>query len=360
VIYWSSSAPAYAKVIKNFHDNPEAFKLAFAKAWFKLTHRDMGPRARYLGPDVPAEALLWQDPVPAAEGKPVDAADIDGLKGKIRAPGLPDAELVKTAWASAASFRGTDKRGGANGARIRLAPEKDWAVNDPADLAKVLKALTKIQSDFNAGGKKVSLADLIVLGGSVGIEDAAKKAGHDVKVPFAPGRTDATAEQTDAASLAVLEPTADGFRNYFGKDNEKSPAELLVDRAGKLELTVPEMTVLVGGMRALDANEGHSQLGVLTAHPGTLTNDFFVNLLDMSTEWSKSAKGDGVYEGHDRKSGKVKWTASPVDLIFGSSSELRAVAEVYASDDASEKFVHDFVAAWVKVMNLDRFDLKQS
>jgi len=352
--------PAYAKVIKTFHDNPEAFKLAFAKAWFKLTHRDMGPRARYLGPDVPAEALLWQDPVPAADDKPVDAADIDGLKAKIKAAGLSDAELVKTAWASAASFRGTDKRGGANGARVRLAPEKDWAVNDPADLAKALKALTKIQSDFNTGGKKVSLADLIVLGGSVGIEDAAKKAGQDIKVPFAPGRTDATAEQTDAASFAVLEPTADGFRNYFGKDNEKSPAELLVDRAGKLDLTVPEMTVLVGGMRALDANEGHSQLGVLTAHPGTLSNDFFVNLLDMSTEWSKSAKGDGVYEGHDRKTGKVKWTASPVDLIFGSSSELRAVAEVYASDDASAKFVHDFVAAWVKVMNLDRFDLKQS
>jgi catalase-peroxidase len=355
--------PAYSQVIKRFHDNPEEFKLAFAKAWFKLTHRDMGPRARYLGNAVPAEALIWQDPVPAADYKPVDDTDIAGLKVKIRASGLSDAELVRTAWASAASFRGTDKRGGANGARIRLAPEKDWAVNDPAELAKVLKALTKIQDEFDgkrSDGKKISLADLIVLGGDTAVEDAAKKAGYDVKVPFAPGRTDATQDQTDVASFAVLEPTADGFRNYFGPGNEKSPAELLVDRAGKLELTVPEMTVLVGGLRSLDANEGHSQLGVFTSRPGTLSNDFFVNLLDMSTEWSKSAKGDGVYEGHDRKTGKVKWTASPVDLIFGSSSELRAVAEVYASDDASEKFVHDFVNAWTKVMNLDRFDLKQS
>lgn len=354
--------PAYSKIAKRFHENPEAFKLAFAKAWFKLTHRDMGPRSRYLGAEVPNEALIWQDPVPAVDFKLVDDADIAALKSKIKDSGLSDSELVKTAWASAASFRGTDKRGGANGGRIRLAPQKDWPANDPAELAKVLKTLAGIQDDFNKGhadGKKVSLADLIVLAGSAAIENAAKKAGYDIKVPFSPGRTDATQEQTDANSFAVLEPSADGFRNYFGKDNTKSPAELLVDRAGMLTLTVPEMTVLVGGMRVLDANQGHSRLGVLTNQPGALNNDFYVNLLDMATEWKKSAES-GVYQGHDRKTGAVKWTASPVDLVFGSNSELRAVAEVYASDDAKEKFIQDFVSAWVKVMNLDRYDLKHS
>jgi len=293
----------------------------------------------------------------------IDQTDVTALKAKILASGLAEPELVRTAWASAASFRGTDKRGGANGARIRLAPEKDWAVNDPEELAKVLKKLQAIQSDFNKGrsdGKKVSLADLIVLGGTAAVEDAVKKTGYDVPVPFAPGRTDATVEQTDVVSFAVLEPTADGFRNYYGKGNEKPPADLLIDRAGKLDLTVPEMTVLIGGLRALDANEGHSKLGVFTDRPGSLSNDFFVNLLDMSTEWVKSPKADGVYEGHDRKSGKLKWTASPIDLLFGSNSELRAVSEVYASDDAKEKLVRDFVAAWTKVMTLDQFDLKRS
>ncbi len=355
--------PAYSKIAKRFHDNPEEFKLAFAKAWFKLTHRDMGPRARYLGPDVPKEDLIWQDPLPTADYKLIDEADAGDLKAKILATGIPQSELVKTAWAAAASFRDTDKRGGVNGARIRLEPEKDWAINDPATLAITLKALEGIQGAFNgqhADGKKVSLADVIVLAGDAGVETAAKKGGYDVKVPFSPGRTDAAQEQTDVNSFAVLEPNADGFRNYFGKGNERAPADLLVDRASMLALTVPEMTVLVGGMRALDANEGHSPLGVLTAQPGTLSNDFFVNLLDMSTEWKKSADSDGVYEGHDRKTGAVKWTATSVDLIFGSSSELRAVAEAYASDDAKEKFVHDFVDAWTKVMNLDRFDAKRS
>ncbi|MCW2285097.1 catalase-peroxidase [Rhodoblastus acidophilus] len=355
--------PEYSKIIKRFHDDPEQFKLAFAKAWFKLTHRDMGPKSRYFGPDVPKEDLIWQDPLPKADTKPIDAADVATLKASLLSSGLSDAELVRTAWAAAATFRGTDKRGGANGARIRLAPQNAWAVNDPEELARALAKLEAIQSAFNAGrsdGKKVSLADVIVLGGSAAVEDAAKKAGYDVKAPFTPGRTDATAEQTDAASFAVLEPTADGFRNYYGKGNDKSPGELLIDRAGKLDLTVPEMTVLIGGLRALDANEGHSKLGVLTAQPGKLSNDFFVNLLDMSTQWVKSAKDEGVYEGLDRKSGKVKWTASPVDLLFGSNSELRAVAEVYASDDAKEKFVRDFVAAWTKVMNLDRFDLQRN
>jgi catalase-peroxidase len=355
--------PSYSKIAKRFHDDPEQFKLAFAKAWFKLTHRDMGPRARYLGPDVPKEDLIWQDPVPVADYKPIDQADIAALKTKILASGLSEPELIRTAWASAASFRGTDKRGGANGARIRLAPEKSWAVNDPDELAKVLKTLEAVKTDFNKGrsdGKKVSLADLIVLGGTAAVEDAVKKTGYTVTVPFAPGRTDATAEQTDVTSFAVLEPTADGFRNYYGKGNEKSPAELLVDRAGKLDLTVPEMTVLIGGLRVLDANEGHSRLGVFTDHPGGLSNDYFVNLLDMSTEWVKSPKTEGVYEGHDRTSGTLKWTASPVDLLFGSNSELRAVAEVYAADDAKEKLVRDFVAAWTKVMSLDRFDLKRS
>ena len=354
--------PSYSKIAKRFHDNPEEFKLAFAKAWFKLTHRDMGPRARYLGSEVPKEALLWQDPVPAADYKMIDEADISQLKAKILTSGVLEPELVRTAWASAASFRGTDKRGGANGARIRLAPENNWAVNDPAELTKVLKVLEGIQTQFNKNrtdGKNVSLADLIVLGGNAAVEDAAKKAGVDVKVPFSPGRTDASQEQTDVHSFAVLEPTADGFRNYFGKGNERSPAEMLVDRATFLTLTVPEMTVLVGGLRELDANEGHTKLGVFTNRPGTLSTDFFVNLLDMSTVWSKSSTSDGVYEGHDRKTGKLEWTATPVDLIFGSNSELRAVAEVYASDDAKEKFVYDFVNAWTKVMDLDRFDLKR-
>jgi catalase-peroxidase len=353
--------PIYAPIAKRFKENPEEFKLAFAKAWFKLTHRDMGPISRYLGPEVPKEALLWQDPIPTVDYKLIDETDIVALKSKILASGLSEPQLVRTAWASAATFRGSDKRGGANGARIQLAPEKSWAVNDPEELSKVLKSLQTIQTDFNnqhTDGKKVSLADLIVLGGNGAVEDAAKKAGYDVKVPFAPGRTDASQEQTDVTSFAVLEPTFDGFRNYFGKGNQKSPPELLVERAALLTLTVPEMTVLVGGMRALDANEGHSQLGILTNRPGTLSNDFFVNLLDMSTKWSKSSKSDGVYEGHDRKTDKLKWTTSPVDLIFGSSSELRAVAEVYAADDGQEKFVHDFINAWTKVMNLDRYDLK--
>jgi catalase-peroxidase len=355
--------PAYSEVVKRFRDNPESFKLAFAKAWFKLTHRDMGPRSRYLGADVPKEALTWQDPIPAVDYKLVNGSDIASLKTEILASGLSESELVETAWASAASFRGTDKRGGGNGARIRLAPEKDWAVNDPAELAKVLKTLEGIQNKFNQGrsdGKKVSLADLIVLGGNAAVEAAAKRAGYVVNVPFSPGRTDASQEQTDAKSFAVLEPTADGFRNYFSTSNERSPAELLVERANMLTLTVPEMTVLVGGMRALDANQEHSQLGVFTKNPGTLSNDFFINLLDMSTEWTKSAKSDGVYEGHNRQTGQVKWMASPVDLIFGSNSELRAVAEVYASDDAKQKFVQDFIQAWTKVMNLDRFDLQRS
>ena len=355
--------PSYSKIAKRFHDNPEDFKLAFAKAWFKLTHRDMGPRARYLGPDVPKEDLIWQDPLPIADYKMIDETDVAGLKAKILASGVPQSELVKTAWAAAASFRDTDKRGGVNGARIRLEPEKDWAANDPAALASVVKTLEGIQTAFNSkngDGKKVSLADLIVLGGNAAVEAAAKKGGYDVKVSFSPGRTDAAQEQTDVQSFAVLEPSADGFRNYFGKGNERPPADLLVDRANLLALTVPEMTALVGGMRALDANEGHTPLGVLTTQPGTLSNDFFVNLLDMSTEWKKSSGSDGVYEGHDRKTGAVKWTATPVDLIFGSSSELRAVAEAYASDDAKEKFVHDFVDAWTKVMNLDRFDAKHS
>ncbi len=352
--------PEYAPIVKRFRDNPEEFKLAFAKAWYKLTHRDMGPLSRYLGPEVPKEALLWQDPVPAVNYKLIDASDATALKAKILSSGISSSDLVKTAWASAATFRGTDKRGGANGARIRLAPQKDWAVNDPDSLARVLKALEGVQNEFNShasDGKKVSIADLIVLGGNAAVEEAAKKAGSNVTVPFFPGRTDATQEQTDVTSFAVLEPTFDGFRNYYGKGNERSPAELLVERADLLRLTIPEMTVLVGGMRALDANEGHSQLGVFTNRPGTLSNDFFVNLLDMSTKWSKAA-ANGVYEGHDRKTDKLKWTASPVDLIFGSSSELRAVAEVYASDDSQDKFVRDFVNAWTKVMNSDRYDLK--
>jgi catalase-peroxidase len=351
--------PSYRKIAKRFHENPKEFEVAFAKAWFKLTHRDMGPRARYLGAEVPEEQLLWQDPVPAVDHALIGAEDITELKSKILASGLTVAELVRTAWASASTYRGTDMRGGANGARVRLAPQKDWQANDPDDLAKVLKRLEKIQQDFNTAqsdGKKVSLADLVVLGGSAAIEQAAKKAGHNVQVPFSPGRTDASQEQTDVDSFAVLEPTADGFRNYFGDGNRRSPAEMLVDRASLLTLSVPEMTVLVGGMRALNANAGQSEHGVFTDRPGTLSNDFFVNLLDMSTKWTKSSLSEGVYEGRDRGTGKFKWTATPVDLVFGSNSELRAVAEIYAADDSREKFVRDFVEAWIKVMSLDRFD----
>ncbi|MFT6491369.1 MAG: catalase-peroxidase [Porticoccus sp.] len=349
--------PEYRKIAQRFLKNPEEFELAFAKAWFKLIHRDMGPRARYVGSEVPEDTMLWQDPIPAVDHPLIDSKDITKLKSDILESGLTTSELVRTAWASAATFRGTDMRGGANGSRIRLAPQNKWDVNNPTELDKVLKRLEKIQKDFNgsqSGGKKVSLADLIVLGGAAAIEQAAKNAGQDVEVPFKPGRTDATQAQTDVDSFAVLEPTADGFRNYFGKGHSRSPADMLVDRASLLTLTVPEMTVLVGGMRALDANTGKSKHGVFTDRPGTLSNDFFVNLLDMSTKWSK-AKTDGIYEGSDRKTGKLKWTATPVDLVFGSNSELRAIAEVYAANDAKEKFVNDFVDAWHKVMTLDRF-----
>jgi catalase-peroxidase len=352
--------PSYQKIAKRFQENPEEFELAFAKAWFKLTHRDMGPRARYVGAMVPAEVLLWQDPVPAVDHVLIDAKDIAELKSKILASGLTVPELVGTAWASASTFRGTDMRGGANGARIRLAPQNNWAVNNPDELAKVLKRLQGLQEDFNraqTGGKKVSLADLIVLGGAAAIEQAAKKAGYDVKVPFTPGRTDASQEQTDVTSFAVLEPTADGFRNYFGDGNRRSPAEMLVDRANLLTLTVPEMTVLVGGLRALNVTSGQTGYGVFTDRPGTLSNDFFVNLLDMSTKWTKSSASAGVYEGRNRATGELRWTATPVDLIFGSNSELRAVAEFYAADDGGEEFVNDFVDAWTKVMTLDRFDV---
>ncbi|MES9851097.1 MAG: peroxidase family protein [Candidatus Thiodiazotropha sp. L084R] len=351
--------PEYKMIAQRFLDNPKEFDLAYAKAWFKLTHRDMGPRARYLGADVPAEAMLWQDPVPEADYETIDSKDIKSLKGKILESNLSVSELVRTAWSSAASFRGTDMRGGANGARIRLAPQKDWAANSPTELAKVLSKLEAIQQQFNAssGSKKVSLADLIVLGGTAAVEKAVKNAGYEVTVPFKPGRTDASQAQTDASSFTVLEPAADGFRNYFNENNTRSPTEMLVDRANNLTLTVPEMTVLIGGMRVLNANTNGSSHGVFTNTPGTLSNDFFVNLLDMSTEWKKSSQVKGLYEGVDRKTGKMKWTATPVDLGFGSSAELRAVSEVYASDDASEKFVSDFVAAWIKVMTLDRFDI---
>ena len=352
--------PSYQEIAKRFQEDPKEFELAFAKAWFKLTHRDMGPRARYLGAEVPAEVLIWQDPIPAVDYDLIDAEDIAQLKSEILASGLTVPELVRTAWASASTFRGTDMRGGANGARIRLAPQKDWAVNNPAELTKVLKGLEGIQNDFNSaqsGGKQVSLADLIVLGGDAAIEQAAKNAGVAVQVPFMPGRSDASQEQTDVMSFGVLEPSADGFRNYFGSGNYRSPAELLVDRANRLTLTVPEMTVLIGGMRALDANAGQSAAGVFTDQPGTLSNDFFVNLLDMSTKWSKSSTAEGDYEGRDRGTGELKWTATPVDLVIGSQAELRAVAEVYAESGAQERFVLDFVDAWTKVMNLDRFDL---
>ena len=353
--------PSYSVIAKRFHDNPEEFKIAFAKAWFKLTHRDMGPRSRYLGTEVPREDLIWQDPTPHVDHRRVDSKDIAALKAELLASGLTIPELIRTSWASASTFRRTDKRGGANGARIRLAPQKDWVVNNPRELAKVLERLERIQKKFNgaaSGGKQISLADLIVLGGGAAVEQAAKSAGVDVQVPFTPGRVDAAQEQTDVKSFAVLEPTADGFRNYFGSDQRRSPAEILVDRASLLTLTVPEMTVLVGGMRALNANADQSAYGVLTDRPGELTNDFFVNLLDMSTKWSKSSVSEGVYEGHDRKTGNLKWKATPVDLIFGSNSELRAVAEVYASSDGEEKFVRDFAKAWSKVMMLDRFDIR--
>jgi len=352
--------PVYEKISRRFYENPDQFADAFARAWFKLTHRDMGPLSRYLGPLVPKEQLLWQDPIPAVDHKLIDGEDIAALKAKILASGLSISQLVTTAWASAATFRGSDKRGGANGARIRLAPQKDWEVNQPAELGKILQTLAAIQKDFNAAqssGKKVSLADLIVLGGCAAVEAAAKKAGHDVKVPFSPGRMDALQEQTDVHSFAVLEPTVDGFRNYLRKGLEGSAAELLVDKAQLMTLTAPEMTVLVGGMRALNANFGQSQHGVFTKRPETLTNDFFVNLLDMSTKWQKSATSEGVLEGRDRGTGKLKWTGSIVDLVFGSNSQLRALAEVYACSDSQQAFVRDFVAAWNKVMNLDRYDL---
>jgi catalase-peroxidase len=351
--------PIYAPISKRFHQNPAEFAEAFAKAWYKLTHRDMGPVSRLLGPLVPPPQL-WQDPVPKVDHELIGMQDIAQLKAKILASGLSISQLVTTAWASASTFRGTDKRGGANGARLRLAPQKNWEVNQPAELAKVLPTLEKIQKDFNgsqSGKKKVSLADVIVLGGCAAVEAAAKKAGHDVQVPFSPGRTDASQEMTDVDSFAVLEPTADGFRNYLRKGDNRPAAELLVDRAHLLTLTAPEMTVLVGGMRVLNANFGQSELGVFTKRPGSLTNDFFVNLLDMSTEWRKSSKGEHVYEGCDRRTGAVKWTGAAVDLVFGSNSQLRAIAEAYACDDSHQAFVRDFVAAWGKVMNFDRFDL---
>jgi catalase-peroxidase len=357
--------PEFGKISRRFLDDPQAFADAFARAWFKLTHRDMGPRARYLGPEVPKEELIWQDPIPAVDHKLIGDKEIVDLKAKILASKLSVAQLVTTAWASASTFRGSDKRGGANGARIRLAPQKDWEVNQPAQLAKVLKTLEGIQADFNkkasvgkGGGKKVSLADLIVLAGCAGVEQAAKKAGVAVKVPFAPGRMDASQAQTDVEAFGNLEPLADGFRNYL-KGKFAVPAEaLLVDKAQLLTLTAPEMTVLVGGLRVLGANAGGSKHGVFTSKPEALTNDFFVNLLDMGTEWKPTSEARELFEGRDRKTGKVKWTGTRVDLVFGSNSQLRALAEVYASADAKEKFVKDFVAAWTKVMNLDRFDLK--
>jgi catalase-peroxidase len=352
--------PIYEPIARRYQQNPKEFEDAFARAWFKLTHRDMGPRSRYLGAEVPEEELIWQDPVPVVDHELINAQDIASLKGKILASGLSISELVSTAWASASTFRGSDKRGGANGARIRLAPQKDWEINQPGLLAKVLKTLEGIQSAFNSaqsGGKKVSLADLIVLAGCASVEQAAKNAGHKLTVPFTPGRMDASQEQTDAASFAVLEPVADGFRNYLKTKFSVSAEELLVDRAQLLTLTAPEMTVLIGGLRVLNTNFGQTRHGVFTKRPGTLTNDFFVNLLDMSTTWNATAEDDNLFEGRDRATGELKWTGTRVDLIFGSNSQLRALAEVYACEDSPEKFVHDFVAAWNKVMNLDRFDL---
>jgi catalase-peroxidase len=355
--------PAYEKISRHFYEHPDQFADAFARAWFKLTHRDMGPIPRYLGPLVPKEILPWQDPVPAVDHKLIRELDIAALKTKILASGLSISQLVTTAWASAASFRGSDKRGGANGARIRLAPQKDWEVNQPAELAKVLLKLEAIQKEFNSSqsngnkGKKVSLADLIVLGGCTAVEEAAKRAGHEVKIAFSPGRTDASQEQTDVHSFAVMEPVADGFRNYLRSGQAPSAEELLLDRAQLLTLTAPEMTVLIGGMRALNANFGQSKHGVFTKRPGTLTNDFFVNLLDMSTKWLASSASEGVFEGRDRATGELKWTGTRVDLVFGSNSQLRAIAEVYACDDSKDTYVKDVVAAWSKVMNLDRYDL---
>jgi catalase-peroxidase len=352
--------PVYEKISRRFMEHPDEFADAFARAWFKLTHRDMGPRSRYLGPEVPAEELLWQDPIPAVNHELIDEQDIASFKGQILDSGLSVSQLVSTAWASASTFRGSDKRGGANGARIRLAPQKDWEVNQPDQLAKVLKTLEGIQSAFNSaqsGGKKVSLADLIVLAGCAGVEKAAKNAGHEVTVPFTPGRMDASQEQTDVESFAVLEPAADGFRNYLKTKYSVSAEELLVDKAQLLTLTAPEMTVLVGGMRVLNTNFGQTQHGVFTKRPESLTNDFFVNLLDMSTTWKATAEDEDVFEGRDRATGELKWTGTRVDLIFGSNSQLRALAEVYGCEDSQEKFLHDFVAVWNKVMNLDRFDL---
>jgi catalase-peroxidase len=352
--------PIYEKISRHYLKNPQELADDFSKAWFKLTHRDMGPISRYLGPLVPSEPLIWQDPIPAVDFELIGDEEIAALKAKILASGLSITHLVTTAWASASTFRGTDKRGGANGARIRLAPQKDWEVNEPAKLAKVLQTLEGIQKDFNgnqSGEKKVSLADLIVLGGCAAVEKAAKKAGHDIKVPFSPGRADTSQDQTDVHAFAVLEPTADGFRNYIRKGQEESAAELLVDRANLLTLTAPEMTVLIGGLRVLNANHGQSKHGVFTKWPEALTNDFFVNLLDMSTKWQMSATSGAVFEGRDRATGELKWTGTAVDLIFGSNSQLRAIAEVYASSDGQHEFVRDFVAAWSKVMNLYRFDL---
>ena len=353
--------PGFREISERFMKNPREFDLAFARAWFKLTHRDLGPRARYAGSEVPDDVFIWQDPVPAADHNLINAKDANKLKAKILKSGLTGSELVRTAWASASSYRGSDMRGGANGARIALAPQKDWAANNPAELAKALSKLSKVQQDFNAslsGGKQVSLADVIVLGGAAAIEQAAKNAGHDVEVPFAPGRTDASQDMTDVDSFAVLEPTADAFRNYYNDASYASPAEMMVEKADLLTLTVPEMTALVGGMRALNANTGQAAHGVFTDEPGTLNNDFFVNLLDMSTKWMKSGEDEGIYVGKDRATGEVKWTATPVDLVFGSNSELRAVAEAYAESGGEEQFINDFVAAWTKVMSLDRFDLK--
>ena len=352
--------PIYEPISRRFHENPDEFADAFARAWFKLTHRDMGPISRYLGPEVPDEELLWQDPVPAVTHELIGDDDIAGLKAKILASGLSISHLVSTAWASASTFRGSDKRGGANGARIRLTPHKDWEVNQPGQLGEVLETLESVQKEFNgsqSGGKQVSLADLIVLGGCAAVEQAAKNAGHDVEVPFAPGRTDATQVQTDVDSFAPLEPTADGFRNYLRDGHSLSAEDLLVDKAQLMTLTAPEMTVLVGGLRVLNANFEQSDLGVFTDRRETMTNDFFANLLDMSTEWKPSPTSENVFEGRDRQTGDLKWTASRVDLVFGWNSQLRAITEVYACEDSKEKFVRDFVAAWDKVMNLDRFDL---
>jgi catalase-peroxidase len=352
--------PAYEKISRRFHENPDEFADAFARAWFKLTHRDMGPAARYLGPEVPTESLLWQDPLPEVTHELIGADDIAALKGQVLGSGLSVSQLASTAWASASTFRGSDKRGGANGARIRLEPQNGWEVNDPDELAPVLRALEGIQEAFNSaqtGGKQVSLADLIVIGGSAAVELAARNAGHEAEVPVTPGRADALQEQTDVESFAALEPSADGFRNYLVEGQRLTAEYLLIDRANLLTLSAPEMTVLVGGLRVLGANSGQSPKGVLTTTPGSLTNDFFVNLLDMGTAWSATAEDAGSFEGRDVSTGELKWTGSRVDLVFGSNSELRAVAEVYASNDAREKFVHDFIAAWVKVMNLDRFDL---